>query len=132
MNDTPSKDDQLFMQLIFTFQSAAWQALGKVKNPMTDKVERNLDQARFAIDILDMLQRKTDGNVVDPLKQVLQRAVSELQMNYVAEAGKAEAETPAKAGPAEEPVKKEKEPDSKKSAPKKKAAKKGGSTKKKK
>jgi len=90
MNENPSRDDQLFMQLILTFQSAAWQALGKIKNPITDKIERNLDQARFSIDILDMLHRKTEGNLADPLKTILQKSVSELQMNYVTESDKTE------------------------------------------
>lgn len=108
MNENPSRDDQLFIQLILTFQSAAWQALGKIKNPLTDKVERNLDQARFSIDILDMLQRKTEGNLVDPLKQMLQKSVSELQLNYVAESGKAENEKPAEPDKGDESKQKEK------------------------
>jgi hypothetical protein len=133
MNENPSHDDQLFMQLILTFQSAAWQALGKIKNPITDKIERNLDQARFSIDILDMLQRKTEGNLADPLKTILQKSVSELQMNYVAESDKtqnkkmSESEEKAKPEPTEKktdtdkvqekkkkPAKKEKAPGKKK------------------
>tara|TARA_B100001750_G_scaffold209115_1_gene188597 strand:- start:380 stop:511 length:132 start_codon:yes stop_codon:yes gene_type:complete len=31
------KEQQLFMHLMGTFQSSAWIALSKMKNPMTDK-----------------------------------------------------------------------------------------------
>ena len=37
--ENPSKDEQSFMYLVGTFQSSAWIAMGKMKNPMTDKVE---------------------------------------------------------------------------------------------
>jgi len=56
--ETPTKGEQLFMYLVSTFQSSAWVALGKMKNPMTDKQEQNLEQASFYIDLLDMMQNK--------------------------------------------------------------------------
>ena len=37
--ETPTKDEQLFMYLDSTIQSSARVALGKMKNPMTDKQE---------------------------------------------------------------------------------------------
>ena len=50
MYQVPStKDEQLFIYLVGTFQSSAWVALGKAKIPMTDKIERNLDQASFIL-----------------------------------------------------------------------------------
>ncbi len=82
----------LFFQLVLTFQSAAWQQMGKVKNPITDKIEKNLDQARFSIDMLEMLQAKTKGTLSKEEENFLKRAVSELQLNYVAEADKAQKE----------------------------------------
>ena len=48
--EDPGKEQQLFMYLVGTFQSSAWIALGKMKNPMTDKIERNLEQASYYID----------------------------------------------------------------------------------
>ena len=51
-----SKKEQLFMYLVGTFQSSAWIALGKIKNPMTEKSKVNIEQASFYIDLLDMMQ----------------------------------------------------------------------------
>ena len=35
--------NQLFMTLISSLASQAWIQLGKIKNPATDKLEKNLD-----------------------------------------------------------------------------------------
>ena len=83
--ETPTKDEQLFMYLVSTFQSSAWVALGKMKNPMTDKQEQNLEQASFYIDLLDMMQNKMKGNLSEYEEQVLINAVSELKLNYIEE-----------------------------------------------
>ena len=48
-----------FMYLINTFQSSAQIALGEMENPMTRKVETNLDQAGYYIDLLEMVKKKT-------------------------------------------------------------------------
>ena len=34
-----SRQSQLFLHLVLTFQSAAWQQMGKIKNPITDQIE---------------------------------------------------------------------------------------------
>ena len=73
------------MYLVGTFQSSAWVALGKVKNPLTDKLERNLKQASFYIDLLDMMQTKMEGNLTEYEEQVLINTVSELKINYIEE-----------------------------------------------
>ena len=83
--ENPGKEQQLFMYLVGTFQSSAWIALGKMKNPMTDKIERNLDQASYYIDLLVMLQSKTKSNVSEYEEQMLINTVSELKMNFIDE-----------------------------------------------
>ena len=83
--ENPGKEQQLFMYLVGTFQSSAWIALGKMKNPMTDKIERNLEQASYYIDLLVMLQLKTKGNVSEYEEQMLINTVSELKMNFIEE-----------------------------------------------
>ena len=83
--ENPSKDEKSFMYLVGTFQSSAWIAMGKMKNPMTDKVEQNLDQASFYIDLLDMMQAKTKGNLSEYEEQMLINTVSELKMNFIEE-----------------------------------------------
>ena len=59
-----NKEDQLFIHLVNTFVQSAWISLGKVKNPVSDELERNLDQASYYIDLLDMLQTKNERKFV--------------------------------------------------------------------
>lgn len=89
MNSTPNdKDAILFTRLILTFQSAAMQQLGKIANPITGKIERDLEQASYSIDTLAMIQNKCKGNLSDDEDRLLEVIVSELKLNYVDEIGK--------------------------------------------
>ena len=86
--DTPSQDRQnelLFLQLVMMFQGMALQNLGKVMNPVTNQIERDLEQAKNMIDILGMLDEKTKGNLNDNEQTLLEHALFELRMNYVDE-----------------------------------------------
>jgi len=78
----------LFMNLVMTFQAAAWQQMGKIKNPMTDKIERDMEQARMSIDMLDMLQARTANNLKEEEQKFLAHVLSELKLNYVDEVNK--------------------------------------------
>ena len=94
--DTPPQDQQnelLFMQLVMMFQGMALQNLGKVMNPVTNQIERDLDQAKNMIDILGMLDAKTKGNLNDNEQRLLEHALFELRMNYVDEVKKGDAES---------------------------------------
>ena len=81
--ETLSKKEQLFMYLVGTFQSSAWIALGKIENPMTEKIKVNTDQASFYIDLLDMMQEKMRDNLTDYEEQMLINTVSELKLNLI-------------------------------------------------
>ena len=79
------KEEKLFTYLVNTFQSSAWIALGKMKNPMTNKTEINLEQASYYIDLLNMFQVKTKNNLTQYEEQMLINIVSELKMNFIQE-----------------------------------------------
>ena len=84
MTDELNVDIQ-FYQLVLSLQAQAWQSLGKVASPLTGKIERSMEQAKFAIDMLEMLQRKTEGNLVEEETQMLKHSLYELRLNYVDE-----------------------------------------------
>ncbi len=88
-NLTPEQKQQaLFVQLVLMFQQAAWQQLGKVPNPMTNKIERDLEQARMSIDMLDMLKSRTQGNLGGDETRMLDHVVRELKLNFLDELDK--------------------------------------------
>lgn len=88
MAEQPTKEqvnEALFTQLVLTLHAAAMQHLGKVANPITNQVERDMDQARMTIDMLDMLKQKTQGNLNQNELQLLEHLLFELHMNYIDE-----------------------------------------------
>jgi len=78
----------LFTQLIMSFHAAAWQQMGKITDPFTGKIERNLELAKNSIDILGMLEEKTKGNLIEHETKFLQQILTQLRMNYVEESSK--------------------------------------------
>ena len=78
-----NKNTQLFMGLCTSLVTQAWMQLGKIKNPMTDKIENDLDAASLTIDMLGMLKEKTKGNVGDDETKILDQSINELRMNYI-------------------------------------------------
>jgi len=78
----------LFMQLIIQNQQIAIMSMGKIKNPVTDRVERNLEHAKIYIDTLDMLLAKTKGNLSEYEEKFLIESLKDLKLNYVDEVDK--------------------------------------------
>ncbi len=97
MSPTSDKNQFLFTQLVLIFQTAAMQHMGKLKNPMTDKVERDLPQAQAAIDMIDMVKEKTRGNLDHDEDRFISTVLQELKLNYVDEVNR-----PAEAPPSAE------------------------------
>jgi len=108
------KNDQLFIQLVYLFQSTAMQGMGKMKNPVTDKIEGNLEQASQAIDMLEMLKDKTKGNLSKELIDLMDSILTNLRLNYVEEAGKADKKADEKEDKEEDEKEKGKEESAKK------------------
>ena len=77
-----------FVQLIFSLKTSAIMQLGKIANPLTGKIERNLNEAKYTIDMLNMIKEKTKGNLTEDEKKIIDDAVFELQMNYIDEVKK--------------------------------------------
>ena len=87
------KEDQLFIHLVNTFVQSAWISLGKVKSPVSDKLDRNLEQATYYIDLLDMLQTKMKGNLSEWEEQYIIHSLSELKLNFIEEQKKGDEAT---------------------------------------
>ena len=79
-----------FFSLVSMFVTSAYQSMGKIANPLTGKVERNLDGAQGMIDILIMLKKKTAGNLTEDEERLLTSSITDLQLNFVKEKEKPE------------------------------------------
>lgn len=95
-----------FIGLITSFSYACWQQMGKIANPITGKIEINLEQAKYSIDLLLMMREKTKGNLTKDEEKLLNEMIANLQMNYVDELKKP---SPSEQGP-NKPEEKKDEP----------------------
>lgn len=84
--DPRQQKQVLFMLMIQQHEQIAMMGMGKIKNPATDKIERELAQARYAIDTLEMLAEYTRGNLNQEEKGYLEYVLNNLRLNYVQEA----------------------------------------------
>lgn len=75
----------LFLQLVAMFQYAAMQQMGKLPNPVSGKIDRDLEQARISIDMIEMLQSRTQASRSAREGEYLDKVLFELRMNYVDE-----------------------------------------------
>ncbi|MBS3741402.1 MAG: DUF1844 domain-containing protein [Candidatus Cloacimonetes bacterium] len=72
-----------FGQLLMSLHVQGMIALGKIKNPMTDKIDKNLNVAKSSIKILEDLKEKTEGNLSEREENIIKNIISELRKNYV-------------------------------------------------
>ncbi len=59
-------------------------SLGLLPGPTSDKPQVNLPQAKHAIDTLQMLQEKTEGNRTEDETREIETMLHELRLSYVA------------------------------------------------
>jgi hypothetical protein len=85
-NKIGSAEDTLrFLDLVGLFNTQAMITLGKLANPLTGKAEKNMPAARLFIDMLEMLERKTQNNLTADELKVLRASLTDLRMMYVEE-----------------------------------------------
>ena len=81
---------QLFMHLVLQNQQMAMISLGQVKNPVSDRLDKNLEYAKLSIDTLNMLKQKTKGNLSEYEEKLLAETVNQLKIIYVEESSEEE------------------------------------------
>jgi hypothetical protein len=89
-NDSPeTKETPLpeinFAGFIFSLSTTAMYHFGDFPDPVTKEANRNLAAAKQTIDILSILKTKTEGNLDETEKQLLDGILYELRMRYVKE-----------------------------------------------
>ena len=72
-----------FEGLIFSLSTTALLQLGMAPHPETGKQEKDLPGAKQTIDILEILQQKTRGNLTADEGQLLEECLYDLKMTYV-------------------------------------------------
>jgi len=72
-----------FLLIVSSFVAQALIALGEMESPVDGRRMRDLEAAKFTIDLLQVLEDKTQGNLADEEAQALGDALYDLRMRYV-------------------------------------------------
>lgn len=80
---TNDQNKALFVNLVMMFASSAMQQMGKLVNPLTNKIEVDMEAAQVSIDMLGMLEEKTKGKLDPDEQRLLTNTLASLRMNYV-------------------------------------------------
>lgn len=71
-----------FLNLVQSLGYQALMHLGEIPDPMTQQREVNTDAAKETIDLLAMLRDKTQGNLSDEEKKILETLLAQLQIKF--------------------------------------------------
>lgn len=80
--------DIQFVSLVLSLQGTAMHQMGKTAHPMTGQIDRQIERASETIQMLEMIERKTKGNLDADEQKLLGHVLYELRMNYVDEVKK--------------------------------------------
>jgi len=61
----------------------AWEGMGLVPNPLTNKVEKNLDEARLAIDAFAAIFEVLRLRIEEPTRREMETVLTNLRINFV-------------------------------------------------
>ena len=93
LQDIPEEDlegylpEVNFMNLILSLSTTAMFHFGDYPDPASGKAAKNLAAAKHTIDTIGMLKAKTEGNLDDNEKVLIDAVLFELRMRYVKENG---------------------------------------------
>lgn len=90
-----------FELLVTTLITEAMIGLGQLPHPMTQRLHRDVEQARYAIDMLDVLAEKTKGNLTALEDRYLRDTLHQLRMAFVVVSGQSSAAMSGDESPAD-------------------------------
>ncbi|MBC7328161.1 DUF1844 domain-containing protein [bacterium] len=73
----------LLKAFVITLSENAWRWMGLVVNPVTGRPERDMEQARVAIDCVDILIQRLEGKLSWEETKSFKEILANLQMNFV-------------------------------------------------
>jgi hypothetical protein len=79
----PLDDPASFLSLVMSLASNAAANLGMMPHPVTGETGVDLKAAKHWVDVLGMLERKTEGNLDHQEAQTLESLLADLRMQYV-------------------------------------------------
>ena len=84
-DESPPMPEINFATFVVSLNASALLHLGAIEDPNTGQTDKNLPMAKQTIDILNMLQEKTSGNLSTEEENMLKNILYDLRIMYVKE-----------------------------------------------
>jgi hypothetical protein len=81
--ESPPLPEANLLTLIFSLYTHVQICLGAIPDPVTQKPQKDLQQAKYNIDLLGVLKEKTKGNLTQEEEQAFENILYEVRMTYV-------------------------------------------------
>ena len=82
-DQAPPLPEANLLTLIFSLYTHVQICLGAIPDPITQKPQKDLQQAKYNIDLLSVLKEKTKGNLTQEEEQAFENILYEVRMTYV-------------------------------------------------
>lgn len=82
-NKPPEEFKMDFSNFVLSLNASAMVHLGDIPDPNTKEREVNLPAVKHTVDILELIQEKTEGNLTDEEKKLIDDVLYDLRMKYV-------------------------------------------------
>jgi len=75
-----NKNEKRFLELLYIFHSSAMQGMGKLKSPLTGEIVHDPDQTKHSIEMLEMLEEISTGNLGSEMQRALKVFLDEAHL----------------------------------------------------
>ncbi len=79
----PRMPEPTLSNFVASLASSALVQLGILPDPRTGGLKKDLEMARYTIDLLDMLKEKTQGNLTEEESRIIEEVVVELKLKFI-------------------------------------------------
>ncbi len=86
--EQPLQIKDLVLSFIGILAESSWQYMGLVANSITGKIHKDMDEAKLAIDTIDLLFENIRGKLREEEIRTIERTIDDLKVNYVLQLNK--------------------------------------------
>ncbi len=78
-----NNDNTSFLKLVLFVSTGAYQSMGMIENPISNKSEINLEVTKQMIEFLDVIKEKTVNNLGKNELDMLNQSIYDIKVNFM-------------------------------------------------
>ncbi len=79
----PVSVKEIILSFIGILSETGWEYMGLIANKITGKIHKDMDEAKLAIDTIDVLFEKIKDKLEDKEIRDIEKLIDDLKINYV-------------------------------------------------